>query len=70
MLEDLLHRLDRLFTSDAAEYIIAAAAIVVWWVVSKTVHTVRRARGADQDPTGPEPTDSGEPRPRRRIPLY
>jgi len=70
MLEQLLHRFERLLTGDAAEYIIAAAAIVVWWVVSKTVHTVRRARGVGQDPTGPEPTDSAEPRPRRRIPLY
>lgn len=65
MIEDLLYRLDRLLTGDAAEYVIAAVAIAVWWAVSKTVHTVRRTRGATR-----ALTDADESRPRRRIPLY
>lgn len=65
MIDDLVSRLDRLLTSEAAEYVIAAAAIVVWWVVSKTISTVRRARGAGRQYPGAD-----ELRPRRRIPLY
>ena len=65
MLDDLLHRLDRLLTSDAAEYVVAAAAILVWWLVSKTVYALRRDRGAGRVGAAPD-----EPRPRRRIPLY
>ena len=45
--------------------VIAAAAIVVWWAVSKTVYALRRGRGAGPARGGPQ-----EPRPRRRIPLY
>ena len=64
MLDDLLHFLDRLLTSDAAEYAIAALAIAVWLVVSKVVSIVRHVRGTS-------PADRiDEPRPRPRIPLY
>ncbi|MFH1566970.1 MAG: hypothetical protein ABIL09_03155 [Gemmatimonadota bacterium] len=69
MIDDFLQRLDRVLTGDYGEYVIAAAAITVWWLVSKTVTTFRRDRrpfgGGPQGSAGPD-----EPRPRPRIPLY
>ena len=56
--------LDRLLDSEFVEYLAAAGFLVIWWLVSKTVYTVKRLRG--QLP----PDDDAERRPRRRIPLY
>jgi len=67
MLEDLFYRLQRLLTGDAAEYIIAAVAIAVWWVVSSVVRAWRRLRTPAPDPRAADPAET---RPRRRIPLY
>lgn len=64
-MDELLRYINRLLTSRAAEYIIAASAIIVWLLVSKIVRTVRRIRGEDPSGSG----DIHEPRPRRRLPL-
>ena len=70
MLEDLFHNLQRLLTGDAAEYIIAAAAIAVWWVVSTVLRAARRVRGPDSGAPHSSDPARDESRPRRRIPLY
>jgi len=65
-MDELLRSLNRLLTGRAAEYIIAATAIVVWLLVSKIVKTIRRIRGEQASDAGgiDEPA-----RPRRRLPL-
>lgn len=64
-MDELLRSLNRLLTSRAAEYVIAAAAIVVWLLVSRIVKVTRRIRGEHSPDTG----GIDEPRPRRRLPL-
>jgi len=64
-MDDLLPSLNRLLTSRAAEYIIAAVAIAVWLVVARIVKVTRRARGEHSPDSG----GIDEPRPRRRLPL-
>ena len=65
-MDSILEYLDRLVTHDSFDYIVGGALVVVWWLVSKTRHTLRRLRG--EEPLA-EDEDAAIERPRRRLPL-
>ena len=57
---------DRILDSEYLEYIAAALFLTVWWVISKTRHTIRRLQGSGGAADVDEPAAE---RPRRRLPL-
>ena len=63
----ILEYLELLVSHDYFDYILGGALVVVWWLVSKTRHTLRRLSG--EEPLS-EDEDVALERPRRRLPLY